>query len=405
LALSNTDGEALANEPVAAVLAVTRMRKPRAGTGAPRHDLRAHRFWRPSVRGLLDRLIVEVQPNSGLFHPKVWALRFERVGAPRGSEPAELGRVIVCSRNLSSSTSFELAAAFEGKATGDRDATHPFCSDTSSALQEWLEHAKARVPDAVWDLPQFVRSLELEVPREAEDGLRLGWQGLARRPLADLMPQKLERALVVSPFLQPAFLNRLMDRTSQLQVVSGPEALDALDDTTFGRLQALGERQGTPAAYQVTEHGDPEDSFIDGLHAKLLMTEDDGGQSATFIGSANGTGPGWGIGATVNVEAMAEMRPGIGISRFVSGFIRETKQKVHPWVMEYDRSSKTDPDPAMVAERQILAALREVAKMELCIVYKEGSQRLTIAHESRRSFQTLTNSLRRGCSSISRLSF
>ena len=53
---------------------------------------------------LLDRLIVEVQPTSGLFHPKLWAIRFEHIGPPRDGRPAEIGRVLVGSRNLTRST-------------------------------------------------------------------------------------------------------------------------------------------------------------------------------------------------------------------------------------------------------------------------------------------------------------
>ena len=59
---------------------------------------------------------------------------------------------------------------------------------------------------------------------------------------------------------------------------------------------------------------------------------------------------------------MAEMRPGIGLDRFVMGFIRESKTKVHPWIVEYDRSARTEPDSSKEAERRVLAALRDVAK-------------------------------------------
>jgi hypothetical protein len=87
----------------------------------------------------------------------------------------------------------------------------------------------------------------------------------------------------------------------------------------------------------------------------------------------------------MNVEAMVEMRPGIDIDRFVAGFIREGKTKVHPWVSEYDRSVKPEPDPEKEAERHMLAALREVAKIELTAHYEAKRQRLTLSRASRRS--------------------
>ena len=157
------------------------------------------------------------------------------------------------------------------------------------------------------------------------------------------VPARLARALVVSPFVRPDFVSALVERTQHLQLVSTPEAIDALDDATHARLDARREAQGSPVLYQVSELTDPEDPAdgnIQGLHAKLLLTEDARQTSATFVGSANATGPGWGLGAPANVEAMAEMRPGIGIDRFVAGFIRESKTKVHPWVVEYGPSEQ-----------------------------------------------------------------
>ncbi len=50
---------------------------------------------------------------------------------------------------------------------------------------------------------------------------------------------------------------------------------------------------------------------------------------------------------------MLEMRPGIGIDQFISGFIRESKTKIHPWISEYDRSAKPEPDPEKEAERHV----------------------------------------------------
>lgn len=389
LAMSDTDGEALANEPVAGVMAITRLRARvrvlvHPATIAGNSKAGASRFV-----ALLDRLIVQVQPGTGLFHPKVWALRFEKVGSSQSSEPNEVARLIVCSRNLSSSTSFELASVFEGKVADDGEAASPFSVEVADALQAWMTSTEVRVPAAVWHLPPFLRQLSLEVPHEASTSLRFRWQGQGRQSLATALPQRLERAVIVSPFVRPDFVSAILSRTNHLQLVSTPESLDALDDATFARLEALRESQGSPVLYQVTDHGDPEGGYIDGLHAKLLLTEDSRHKSTTYVGSANATGPGWGLSGAANVEAMAEMRPGIGIDRFVSGFLRESKSKVHPWVMEYDRAAKVDPDPSREAERQMLAALREVAKLDLVLRYDAGRQRLTLSRASKRALASV----------------
>jgi hypothetical protein len=78
------------------------------------------------------------------------------------------------------------------------------------------------------------------------------------------------------------------------------------------------------------------------------------------------------------------MRPGIEIDAFVRGFLRETKSKVHPWVMEYDRSARAEPDPSLEAERQMLADLREAAKLALVIRYDAYLRRMTLTCDATR---------------------
>lgn len=382
LAMSDTDGEALANEPVAGVMAITRMRSRvrvmvHPATIAGNFQAGSSRFV-----ALLDRMIMQVDPGVGLFHPKVWALRFDRVAGSQSAGPEAIGRVLVGSRNLSDSTSFELGTVFEGTAAAEGARGSRFSGDVADALQEWLKLARVPVPDAVSHLPGFLRRLSIEAPHEAGKSLRLHWQGRGRGPLGTVLPGKLERAVVVSPFVRPEFISRIAERAVHLRIVSLPESLDALDDETFRMIEEIRNRQGTPVLYQVTEHGEPEGGQIDGIHAKLVLTEEDGGESATYIGSANATGAGWGLGGLVNIEAMAELRPGIGIDHFVKGFLREDKTKVHPWIMEYDQESRQEPDATREAERRMLAALREVARLDLELRYNAATERLTLSCKS-----------------------
>ena len=386
LSMCDADGEELAANPVAATMAITRMSPkvrvlvhPATITG-PSSNAGSSRFI-----ALLDRLIVEVQPTKGLFHPKVWAIRFEHIGAPKDGRPAELGRVLVGSRNLTRSTCFELGAAFEGTVVNGAANASEFSADVSRALREWLTTSNLRYPEAVWRLPRFIAQLAFDVPHEASAGLRMRWQGGGRPALADALPNRVHRSVLVAPFIQPDFVAYVLNRTDTLHIVSIPESLDALPDTTIAALDARATAQGSPVLYQVTDHGNPDDAYIDGIHAKLLLTENARQQSATFVGSANATSPGWGLGQPSNVEAMVEMRPGIEIDRFVAGFIRESKTKLHPWISEYDRSAKAEPDAEKDAERHMLAALREVAKLELTLRYDAKKQLLTLSRRSRRS--------------------
>ena len=389
LAMSETDGDALADEPVAGVMAITRLCSTvrvlvHPGTIAGSPHAGSKRFV-----VLLDRVIVEVQPMRGLFHPKVWALRFDKRPGRPAAGPDAVGRVIVASRNLSASTAFELGAVFEGPVASGRHAASPLAGDVADALQAWLASGKVQVPEVVRRLPRFVRQLALAVPHEATDGVRLRWQGPNRTPLAAWLPPRLTRTVVVSPFVQPDFVTALLDRTEQLHLVSTPEALDALDDATHVKLAEIRKAQGTPVLYQVGGLGDPEEIYLEGLHAKLLLIEDDQRQSRTFVGSANATGPGWGLKGFANVEAMVEMRPGIGIDQFIAGFLRESKAKVHPWVTEYDRTARTEPDGEREAERRMLAALREAARLDLALEYDLDRQVLRLRRGAARSVGVL----------------
>ena len=328
LSMCDADGEELASNPVAATMAITRMSPkvrvlvhPATITG-PSANAGSNRFV-----ALLDRLVVQVQPTSGLFHPKVWAMRFEHIGAPKDGKPAELGRVLVGSRNLTGSTCFELGAMFEGTVADEGADASELGGDVARALREWLTATNVRYPEAVWRLPRFIGRLAFDVPHEANASLRLRWQGGGRMPLADALPNRLQRAVVVAPFIQPDFVTHVLNRTETLQIVSIPESLDALPDESIAALDARAAAQGSPALYQVTHHGNPDDSFIDGIHAKLLLTEGPRQHRATFVGSANATGPGWGLGGPANVEAMVEMRPeSTSIDSWLDSFARARRR-------------------------------------------------------------------------------
>jgi len=135
--------------------------------------------------------------------------------------------------------------------------------------------------------------------------------------------------------------------------------------------------------YRVDQHGDPDDAVIDGIHAKLLIAEDNKGRAVTFVGSANATGPAWGMGSVTNVEAMVEMRPGIPLDRFVARFIRETRTKVHPWIEEYNPEARSQPDADRLEERRVLAALREVAKLQFRLRYDKATRTLSLSADSK----------------------
>ena len=380
LSLSGADDGDLARDPVAGVIAVTQLRNRVRVLLHPATISGSAQTAPTRLVNMFDRFLTEVRPQAGLFHPKVWALRFERVTSPGTSERDEIGRIVVGSRNLTASRCFELGAIFEGT-PADAGVTPSLATDVADAISAWLKAASGPIPQAVQALPSFLRRLGIDVPHEAREKLRFHWQGLGGKPLSRLIPPHCDRITIVAPFVRSDFLSDLLRRSRELTLVSIPQSLDGLDDATWLSLKERAIEQGAPAAYQVEEHGDPEGAYIEGLHAKALLAEG-GTRSISFVGSANATGPGWGSGDFTNVEAMLELSPGVTVDKFVKAFVRETKDKPYPWIREYARDSSTEPDSTEEASRRLLLAIRSAGAVELAIDYNNSRQQIRLSRAS-----------------------
>ena len=80
------------------------------------------------------------------------------------------------------------------------------------------------------------RALSSAAPREAADGLRFDWQWPSEQALINRLPRSAARALVISPFVRAAFLERLCVGVDDLTVVSTQSELDRLSDHTHKAL-------------------------------------------------------------------------------------------------------------------------------------------------------------------------
>ena len=145
--------------------------------------------------GLLEQCVVEVNaPHGGVFHPKLWVLRFQNLT----SADDVLLRLLVLSRNLGNDRSWDLSLKVEG-VPGKRTVSQ----------NRSLAHLVASLPD----LSNSIQSVRI---REhctliAEEMLRTPWElpgkfeslafhaiGLNKRPW---LPKPSKRLAVVSPFV------------------------------------------------------------------------------------------------------------------------------------------------------------------------------------------------------------
>jgi hypothetical protein len=268
--------------------------------------------------GLLEDAMAPVVAPSGrgVFHPKLWILRFlSEAGAP-------LLRTVILSRNLTFDRSWDVVACMEGTPTGrnvreNRDLAALLRSLPAMCVQPLAAHRavdlEALADEALRTVFEAPDSFRLRQPVFHAIGLeRSDWQ-------PDISG---DRLLVVSPFVSTRMPTRLgqsvrgertlLSREEELNEIKavGLEGWDALvlDDAADGSGE-VGDSNGQA-------EGQDGDVPLDGLHAKLIAVEK-GARARWWMGSANFTEAAW---SGNNVEFMVEFEGwarDVGIARFL----------------------------------------------------------------------------------------
>lgn len=299
----------------------------------------------PDLLAFLEPMVHPVSPPGvGLFHPKVWFVRYtDEEGAPTF-------RLLVLTRNLTLDPSWDLSvrldsACLEGR---QRPGNEPLRDFIASLAERTTPALTAERAERIAALARDAHRVVWEVPRDVED---LGFHYLdPGRPLtADFSGS---RHLVVSPFVDTAGLDHV-SRGGAVEVLSRAEELDKLDPRTTARLSArilddlavVQEVEGSRLAGQ--------------LHAKMFVVEQTRKwtKSHVFIGSANATGAAF----TINTEFMVELRgpkKWLGIDRFLGAdgdFLGLTEP--------YEPDGESPVESEDLAQRELDNALRRVARM------------------------------------------
>ena len=269
---------------------------------------------------LLEEMVVPVTAkNGGVFHPKLWLLRFVHDDAP------PLLRAVVLSRNLTYDRSWDIVVGLEGTPGGRRVAASYGLADLLEALPG---SATLPLDDArkttLEELLKQVRHTAFEAPG-GFDG-KATFHAIGLRGMKRWSP-KIEgkRALAVSPFVKAAPIAGLRDLADELVLIARDDQLDRVPAGTLEgcRVQVLAD--GADPAAETAETEDdaksPEMTSHRGLHAKMLAIEHGhGGSKVTWwLGSANLTDAAW---SGLNVEIMVELsgrRRDVGIDVFLSG--------------------------------------------------------------------------------------
>lgn len=247
---------------------------------------------------LEDSIVEAAAPTQGgLFHPKVWLLRFAAE-----DEPVRY-RFVCLTRNLTFDRAWDTAVVLEGSVV-DRErafATNRPLADFVAALPGLALHGvspevrrrirktRQEVLRVKWDLPSGFNDVKF---------WPMGVEGHRSWPFAG----RVDRLLVVSPFLGPTALKRLARDERGYVLVSRLETLQELEEDVldaFERIYVLDD--GADLDAQVAED-EVVALALRGLHAKLYVA-DAGWNARLWTGSANATDAALGP----NVEFLVEL--------------------------------------------------------------------------------------------------
>ncbi len=313
---------------------------------------------------LYDRVLRPVPLEGSAFHPKVWVMAFEPQDRPELHDAPRRYRILCSSRNVTDSHCWELGARYEGQP----GKTSPLGADLRA-----FGHRLGKVhrhPPAIQRLLAEVQTVEWENGGEATEALRFHFQWPREVSLATRLPKKASRGLVISPFIRADAVIDLTRRFEDLTLVSTQEELDALSDAAHEGLAGV-------AKYVVTGVGTEELPALS-LHAKLIAWER-GETRETLVGSANATGPGWGLGERSNCEAMLALRPGLSIDAMLKSFVSPARDEVHPWIEKYERAPLEAEDDAGQAMKRLERLKRELAGLRVTGSYDRASQVLRLS--------------------------
>lgn len=248
---------------------------------------------RPLLAHLEGSVIECVAPLGGAFHPKVWLLRFV------GEEDARF-RFLCLSRNLTFDRSWDTALVLDGRTGGrTRSVNRPLAEFVSSLPGMSPRPPRGRRGEAIERLAEEVLTVEWELPQPFSE---LAFRPLGHRRRRSRSPfedARVDRILVVAPFVSTSMLEDLGTRGTGNVIVSRGDRLDLCAPSAlagFERRYVLDEG--------ASDDGDDGTStaMMRGLHAKFFVA-DQGWDATVWTGSANATASAF----ERNVEFVVEM--------------------------------------------------------------------------------------------------
>ena len=221
LALMAADGQT-DPDPLAVLEAIRRYSK-RITVYVQRGRIQIPRIAKPNpLFGFLENMVVDVSaPGGGVFHPKVWAIRFVSPDQSRA-----MYRLVVLSRNMTADQSWDLSLQLEGSVVGRKAKLNKPLAHFFDMLPGLANVAVAAEREAqAHRFAEALHRVEWEPP-EGFDELAFYLPGITG---FDWQPPEANRMAVISPFCSDYALQNLASKSIAADaLISRPESLSAL---------------------------------------------------------------------------------------------------------------------------------------------------------------------------------
>lgn len=244
----------------------------------------------------LEDMIIETEsPRGGVFHPKLWLLRFVH-----GKEIVY--RIVVLSRNLTRDNSWDIALQLDGRVGKARNPKNDpiiyFFSNLLSRIED--SRLKNKKSEKIYKIISDLKTLKWHMPEgfEEQDGM-IPFYFMDNGPYQWHIPKN-EKLLIISPFCSDAVIKKLAQSSKACFLLTREEELLNLKPETLqlfkNEIYTLAD--GLVDDIQSNEEQDEiceikrDEILTKGLHAKAYIYETlDNAQSHTHfvVGSANAT--------------------------------------------------------------------------------------------------------------------
>ena len=366
LALMSADGQT-DPDPLAVLEAIRRYSK-RITVYVQRGRIQVPQIARPNpLFGFLEDMVVEVTaPGGGVFHPKVWAIRFV---SP--DQSSALYRLVVLTRNMTTDQSWDLSLQLEGSIAGRKSKSNKPLAHffnmlpglaTGSVAAGRVEQAR-RFAEALhrvqWELPDGFDELSFYLP---------GTQGF------DWEPPEANRMAVISPFCSDQVLQTLAKQSKTADaLISRPESLSGLKPETLALFTHCLQLDEAAETEDGEEDDTAEHPLATSLHAKVFLFETRYYSDYTHVvmGSANATN------AALNAAKNIEILVGLVGKKSKVGGIDELlgADGLGEYLVDFDSSKETEIDAVRKeAEDCVERARSRLSEVALAIECNPGSK-------------------------------